>query len=25
MHKSNMVPIFEDQKEQAVEIAQMRR
>lgn len=25
MHKSNMVPVFEDQKEQAVEIAQMRR
>ena len=25
MHKSNMVPIFEDQKEQAIEIAQMRR
>ena len=25
MHKSNMVPVFEDQKEQAIEIAQMRR
>ena len=25
MHKSNMVPIFEDNKEAAVEIAQMRR
>ena len=25
MHKSNMVPIFEDNKEQAKEIAQMRR
>jgi hypothetical protein len=25
MHKSNMVPIFEDNKEQAIEIAQMRR
>jgi len=25
MHKSNMVPIFEDQKEQAIEIAKMRR
>lgn len=25
MHKSNMVPIFEDNKEQAVEIANMRR
>lgn len=25
MHKSNMVPIFADAKEQAVEIAQMRR
>ncbi len=25
MHKSNMVPIFEDTKEQAIEIAQMRR
>jgi len=25
MHKSNMVPIFADNKEQAVEIAQMRR
>lgn len=25
MHKSNMVPVFADQKEQAKEIAQMRR
>ena len=25
MHKSNMVPVFADNKEQAVEIAQMRR
>lgn len=25
MHKSNMVPIFEDNKEEAVEIARMRR
>ena len=25
MHKSNMVPIFEDQKHQAIEIARMRR
>ena len=25
MHKSNLVPVFEDQKEQAIEIAQMRR
>ena len=25
MHKSNMVPIFEDNKEEAIEIARMRR
>lgn len=25
MHKSNMVPIFEDKKEEAIEIAKMRR
>jgi phage terminase large subunit-like protein len=25
MHKSNMVPVFADQKEQAKEIASMRR
>jgi hypothetical protein len=25
MHKSNMVPIFEDNKQMAIEIARMRR
>ena len=25
MHKSNMVPIFEDNKHEAIEIARMRR
>jgi hypothetical protein len=25
MHKSNMVPVFEDNKEEAIEIARMRR
>jgi len=25
MHKSNLVPVFEDTKEQAIEISRMRR